>query len=415
MDESAAPVKRPRFPWVVALLCALALTVLAIGCSKELDATQNAAESGSEASQTQAPSEQDPGAPESPEVDLRGRVGVVGNLGLSRGGRYGYRQRRRTGRHARNAVPSALGWLARHQRTDGSWSSEGADDRDADCMVTGLALLAFLWSGNTPRYGKHQGVAQEALDWVMGQQREDGSFGESSVLAHAICGITISEALRCVASRPEVGVSAQKAVDYSCNVLQTASGGWAKAGESASLDTTVWFLMQLKSAKNAALEVPEGAFEMASGFLSSVTVLEGDNAGQAANRPGEPPTSLATAHGIVCRSFLGADWREPLAQAGGSYLALHLPRWEGDGAPPDLRYVYFGRLAAFQVGREAWLTFGRAAVDGLLDSQVRDGDEEGSWEPLDPWSHRWGRAYSTAVSILCFEVYVPRPPRQWTE
>ena len=30
---------------------------------------------------------------------------------------------------------------------------------------------------------------------------------------------------------------------------------------------------------------------------------------------------------------------------------------------------------------------------------------EGSWDPLDPWGEEGGRVYSTALMVLCLEVY----------
>ena len=41
----------------------------------------------------------------------------------------------------------------------------------------------------------------------------------------------------------------------------------------------------------------------------------------------------------------------------------------------------------------------------VLASQRRDGAHEGSWDPVGPWGHSGGRVYSTALMVLCLEVY----------
>jgi hypothetical protein len=42
----------------------------------------------------------------------------------------------------------------------------------------------------------------------------------------------------------------------------------------------------------------------------------------------------------------------------------------------------------------------------VVDSQRKDGDERGSWDPqVDPWGFSGGRVYSTALMALCLEVY----------
>jgi hypothetical protein len=52
-----------------------------------------------------------------------------------------------------------------------------------------------------------------------------------------------------------------------------------------------------------------------------------------------------------------------------------------------------------------WEPWNKALKKAVLDSQRHDGDEKGSWDPKDAWGFPGGRVYSTALMVLCLEVY----------
>jgi len=41
----------------------------------------------------------------------------------------------------------------------------------------------------------------------------------------------------------------------------------------------------------------------------------------------------------------------------------------------------------------------------VVSSQRKDGSATGSWDPIGPWGFSGGRVYSTALGVLCLEVY----------
>ena len=43
----------------------------------------------------------------------------------------------------------------------------------------------------------------------------------------------------------------------------------------------------------------------------------------------------------------------------------------------------------------------------IIDSQRQDKSDDrwGSWDAVDPWYNDGGRVYSTAVNVMCLEVY----------
>jgi hypothetical protein len=60
----------------------------------------------------------------------------------------------------------------------------------------------------------------------------------------------------------------------------------------------------------------------------------------------------------------------------------------------------------YQMGGKHWKDWNQELKPAVLDSQRKEGgDYKGSWDPVGPWGHSGGRVYSTALMVLCLEVY----------
>jgi hypothetical protein len=68
-------------------------------------------------------------------------------------------------------------------------------------------------------------------------------------------------------------------------------------------------------------------------------------------------------------------------------------------------YWYYGTMAMFQVGGDAWSRWNKALREAVVPHQRGDGNFDGSWDPVGPWGADGGRVYSTAMMTLCMEVY----------
>jgi hypothetical protein len=66
----------------------------------------------------------------------------------------------------------------------------------------------------------------------------------------------------------------------------------------------------------------------------------------------------------------------------------------------------------------AWQSWNTALSMVLVNSQLEEGPEAGSWEPNCIWGGYGGRVYSTAVAAMCLEVYYrytdDSEPAGWT-
>jgi hypothetical protein len=279
--------------------------------------------------------------------------------------------------------------------------------------VTGLGLLAFLGAGHTERVGQYKDNVRRAISWLKGQQKPDGAL--ESGYSHAIAGMGLAEAAG-MGRVPDTISVAQKAIDWSTkrdpNNYDEGAGPWRYRGavpsnDQADLSVTGWFVMQLKSAKVSGLDVPKGSFEKAIKFVDTVTVKVQDDQGYGPTsryqyQPGKDHGNRLNAVGNLCRQFLG--WKkEELENSVRYFMDKGIPDSWPNGV--DLYYWYYGTLCAFQQGGELWGRWNGAMKKTLCDNQSKGGDNDGSWDPVGPYSKNWGRVGQTALCCMCLEVY----------
>jgi hypothetical protein len=322
-------------------------------------------------------------------------------------------------------VEAALRWLARHQESDGHWDAKKWEaGMRTDPGITGLALLAFLGAGYTENEGKFKDNVRRATNWICSKQEASGRIGAGYEGAekngvgyhHSICGLALAEAYG-MGQNSAVGAAAQRAINYSCGEHQIGSSGWrytAKAAEDdpagvGDLSVTGWFVMQLKSAKIAKLNVPATGMQGALAFLETVS----DQYGRCRYQPSWlSPSPTMTSVGMLCRMFTGSPPTDPKVTGGAEYLMKSLPVWGENGSGVNMYYWYYGTLTVFQVGGEPWKKWNASLRDMLCENQRRGGpmdgssnDVDGSWDPVCTWASRGGRVYSTAMGALSLEVY----------
>ena len=71
----------------------------------------------------------------------------------------------------------------------------------------------------------------------------------------------------------------------------------------------------------------------------------------------------------------------------------------------NLYYWYYGTMAMYLSGGREWEQWNQQMKATLLDSQITDGGNKGSWQPNGLWAGYGGRTYSTAMAALTLEVY----------
>jgi hypothetical protein len=108
-----------------------------------------------------------------------------------------------------------------------------------------------------------------------------------------------------------------------------------------------------------------------------------------------------TAEALFCKQMIGIRRTNPACQEAVGYLLKHLPQI----TQYDEYYWYYGTMAMFQHGGDAWETWNGAQRDLIIRLQETRGPNAGSWDPKGKWAGIGGRIYSTALATLCLEVY----------
>ncbi|MBL8844049.1 MAG: terpene cyclase/mutase family protein [Planctomycetes bacterium] len=363
-------------------------------------------------------------------------IGTGGGAGGPHDGGGGPRIGRGGPRAVETTIKSGLQWLRRHQDPSGAWDSDGFGSRCRDNLCdgkgaalndvgcTGLALLAFLGMGATPERGHDREVVRNGVRWlVAAQDRDDGCLGAKGgqhfLYGHAIGTLALVEAWH--SSRmPALKGPAQQALDF-ISRSRNPYAAWRYAvppdGDN-DVSVTGWMLFALYAGREAGLTVDDGALRDGLAYVRSMTDPATGRTGyhekgsfsareaDAMERWPAEQSEAMTACALLLDSFDGVDPASAAQKSRVDLLLARRPAWDEARGSIDFYYWYYGTYAMWQVGGDAWKRWEHGLGDTLLAHQRQDGDETGSWDPqVDPWGRQGGRIYSTAMNVLCLEVF----------
>jgi hypothetical protein len=337
------------------------------------------------------------------------------------------------------AVARALEWIVRQQqKRDGLWSLQGpyvdGGSQENRLAATSMALLALQGAGNTPTQGRHREAVERGWRGLLAAQLEDGRFdvvplpAHHGLYAHAQATIALCE-LYGMTKDQSLAEPARRAVAYAV-AAQGPNGGWRyEPGKAGDMSVTGWFLMALKSAEMAGLEVPAETWARFAAFVDSVAVSGGTQYGYRFETPLRPPgpvTAAVTAEGLLCRQYLGWPRDDPRLVAGIERLVaantMAWPRRDArpavaiDGEPDaltekDVYAWYYITQVVHHAGGEPWDRWNATLREVLPAGQLDRGPQAGSWDPgLDKWGHIGGRLFTTCFCTWMLEVYYRHLP-----
>jgi hypothetical protein len=315
-------------------------------------------------------------------------------------------------------VPRRREWLSAHQSSDGGWSGHGFRSHceggrcdgegtwDSEVGSTGLALLAFLGFGETHRTPRYGNVVERGSARLMEIQDGDGCFGvrypERFVADHAMATLAMAE-LYGLAQSPRFLPSAKQAVAFLLSQRGT-DGGWRAGDRLCDSDavTTAWAVMALRSARAAGIEVEDEVQRGVVVFLDGLT--DPDTGWARLHRSDPEPSDRATAAVVLARIHCGAAREDEAILKVEERLSRAL--WEPE-SPVDPEYWYLGTRACFQMGGDAWKRWNESMKKVIIDSQVfeKESCRWGSWDPVPGPSAEMGRVATTALGVLCLQVY----------
>jgi hypothetical protein len=327
------------------------------------------------------------------------------------------------GDETERAVTLALDWLKKQQnQKDGLWSLTGpyddAGSQENELAATAMAILAFQGAGNTLTEGPHRAVVARAWRSLLKAQQEDGSFDvgqvpmQHALYSHAQATMALCE-LYGMSRDPKLAEPAARAVAY-CVAAQGPNGGWRyEPGKPGDMSVTGWYMMALKTAEMAGMQVPAATFEGIGGFLDTVANGNGSRYGYRRDsplKPAGPVTAAVTAEGLLCRQYLGWPQKDPRLVEGLELLmAENRLNFESD--TKDVYAWYYITQVAHHMEGEAWRRWNDRLREVLPREQVVKGKQRGSWDPsLDRWGHIGGRLFVTSFCVYMLETYYRHLP-----
>jgi len=310
------------------------------------------------------------------------------------------------------AIAMGLDWLTKHQEPDGRWDmSKHGSTSDYNTAGAGLALLCYYgWGikhgeyGDTSKTPQHKDAVDQALAWLLKQQKPDGDLRGSNhqhaMYCHGIATIALCEAYA-LTEDPKLKEPAIAAIQFIL-AAQHDAGGWRyQPRQAGDLSVTGWQMMALHSASMAGIEVPDEAFDKAKRFLDAVAGgKQGGRYGYTGPSGGGP---AMTPTGMFLRQL---DLEPPTTarmEESAQYMKANMLK----PGKRQFYYEYYATLALYQHQGPVWDQWNENMKEAYLASQTKTGEHTGSWEPdLDRnFAKRGGRVTTTAFAILSLEVY----------
>ena len=296
-------------------------------------------------------------------------------------------------------VDAALEWIVRRQNADGGWSFDVANgnaiaDRHA---ATAMAILPFLGRGHTHKDGPFKEPIAKGLDFLVdavtkNEGRAGGTLYTQGLVTMALCrayGASKDAAL----AKP-----AQATLDFIADAQDPKGGGWRYQPKQPG-DTSVlgWQFQALASGHAAGLKLDPETVKKAVAFLDGV---QGDEEGTTYGYTGPGKGTATTAIGLFVRSRSG--WKSDVRGlvAGNKRLAAMRPT-------TDLYFDYYVARSLDAAGDEASGKWRKSVHDLLAQTQVKEGNEKGSWlEGVDGGvgGKMAGRLYCTSMAVMILQV-----------
>ena len=350
------------------------------------------------------------------------------------------------------AVDRALDWLARQQRDNGSWDFDGSSGGPGG--ATGLAVLAYLGSGNTPYSGTYRQNVCDGIKFLISYQNNPGKpekggspfgyFGPD-LYCHLFAHWAMSEAIilsqeaheggcaeSCDLTMEQMRQSAQSAATYT-NYAQAGQGGWAYTAfwgnkgpmypgdpdnPKGDISHHAFAMAALIATHKAGVEIPnlEGQLNAGKKFLDECgsSPLTDPTSGLSINSkyayaPRNPNEIYprATSCGLLSRAY-AYKLSPSFSVSGGvppDHVALHqfFEENEPDVVSGDVYYNQHGTLLAYQVGGDTWDAWIGTLEPFLIAEQTIGGVDDGSWLLRGQFAGQGGRLYCTTFAILCLE------------
>jgi len=329
-----------------------------------------------------------------------------------------------------DSMDRALGWLASRQQPNGAFYTPNEVENLAQPGVSAVVVMAFLARGHLPDQGRYGQNITRAIEFVLSCQKPDGLLAqqhpekqrgiwpaECAAYNHAISGLMLSEVYGMTTGKTNQRIrqSLDAALKYALTKRPQPKrypddkGGWryAKGWQSSDSDLSVtsWYLMFLRSCRNAGFDVPAEPIDEALGYVKRCFHPREHYFWYALRGEERVWTRAMAGAGILSLSLAGQHQSEMAHQAGKWILRHPFNQYREKVGKTD-RFFYgafYCSHATFQLGGTYWKEFYPVMSRTLVTNQRPDG----SWLPEPKPDEMYGNTYSTAMAVLALS-----PPYQ---
>lgn len=306
-------------------------------------------------------------------------------------------------RDVREVYEKGLQFLVKTQSEDGDWRAGQSGPG-----VTGMAVMAFLASGEDPNFGIYSGNIRRGLRSILGTQDPvtgiyGGALGHTSMYHHGFAMLAIAESYGAVDdsdlwrgtdspsgddSRLTLGRSLELAVRGAVtSQKKNRFGAWRYGPDATDADTSVSgaVMIGLLAARNAGIEVPDEAIDRGVAYFKSMTSPSGEVAYSGIGGFGESitRTSIGTLVYAIARRQDIPEFKATLGA-----LTSRLEQ------PPNSSYLRYGQYyeaqALFQGDVDSWKKWNEQLIRELKADQGEDGSFSGGL----------GTSVDSALSLL---------------
>ena len=282
-----------------------------------------------------------------------------------------------------------------------------------ETTMTSLAILSFAAMGHQPADPTPEGRSMKrALDFVLLPENQDatGYFGKadgSRMYGHGITTLALAEMLGMGVSEAQDALirdRCRKAVDLILRAQRVPKnesnrGGWRYTPDASDSDMSItcWQTMALRSARNAGLDVPKEAIDLAVRYIKSLHDSGNNGRGYGgfgySSRGSEPST---TAEGLLALQVCGDYDSQEVKVASDRLLKSGLrvgDRW-------FFYTAYYYAQGMYQRGDKHAAAARKQMADLLIPIQSR----EGWWDGVGGEERQGGKVYATALAVLALSV-----------
>lgn len=324
------------------------------------------------------------------------------------------------------AVERALVWLAAQQKSDGSFPTIPLGQPG----VTSLCAMAFMAHGHVPREGPYGARLDRAVDYILSCPRANGlislvgpegplltrsvsrAVGTPAAYNHAISSLALGElyGMSGAAQTRRLQGVLDRSVAVSLEMQQwpkdkaVDAGGWRYIDEytesDADLSVTGWYLMSLRSARNAGFDVPKQPIDDAVDYVRR-TFNDRTGTFDYLIGPENHRSRAMAGAGILAFGHAGFHNSPQAARAGQWLLEADFDVYNDNSSMSQFERYHYSIFTCcqgmYQLGGRPWELFFPRAVHVLLVNQ----QASGAWKVEN---HRrdaaFGDSYTTALVVL---------------